>query len=603
MHRQKYNEGGVDGAFPRLMLLPRKLQGTAMRACYPSIDSKLTWAICLNVQDVPQFRDMMCSALSSLTSLATVSFCLSPGPGSTAEQQPMDRELQQQLDEIAHSICKLPRLSSLRITTRGVNDYAVRGFFRSLPGTAALQVLSLQFDSPDDRIAFDLLHTLPHLPHLHSFSLTMHSQLSHTAEMALRLCFPKLHKLRSLHLSHASFAVSTAARILSACVRLRLHTLSLTQQYTPDLTDHDDSLARAIGNITSLYDLSIHTNSPLPSFGQHLLLHCIKLTSLKRLSISGALQATCADSFAEFLQNVELNELQVSGTPRQAACAGGTPAVAQRMCVLPTNTYALQLARMQHLTSLDLSDTPAAVLCAGGMLEAALPQMLWLWRLKWVCLPAEKNGCGWHAAASIAGAIAAVPALQELHMSGADLAHHLTPYFPTMPHLRKVVMCGRIPWDTRANWPHLCDFRTLASLTDVRLIGNGSGPDVVSKFAGVLMGMADLKVLMLSYQRLDYFNAANLAFALWPHKVIGEKRLRDNMRQGLKQLYMLGLGGCGMDAATLGVLSPALHGLASLELKQVMLWGNDTEAAVGLSWSLLQANPDLVIDSVAPGLV
>lgn len=613
---QKYQAGGIDCAFPELAILPRKLQATAVRACAPSIDAQLTWSICLTPSDLSRARHIICSALSTITSLTTISFNLSTGKSS--DQGTLDSQQRAALDAIIKSICYLPCLSSLFVSESGLGCTVVYHFIRCLPAAQALEVLKLQSDTLSYSAAV-CFHNTGHLPELRSLAITVASHLTlATADTLAAAITAVAPNLTGLHLSHPCNSPLLAAYFLTLYAkplrnRLPLRALTLRHQYplgsdlpTPGIicgytaATVQPQLA-TIARFTALEDLAIYSNTPQPGFGQQLLEHCTALTGLTRLCVSGALTAACAMPFGEFLAARPLQELQVTGTPQQR---GGAAAARQRLCELPWRYCAAPLAGMRFLTSLDLSDTCAMAATSGQGLVQALGRLPALAVFKWVTLPARSlsRAIPTRTLQLLAHAIRHVYTLRELHLSDAALALQLASSLHKMRRLRKVVLCGHMPWLHCRRRPR-CVMENFAALRDLRLIGCGAPADAMARFAPVLAGMRCLRALVLSYHRLDEEGASKLAAALWPSRPLGEKRSREHAGGGLAQLYLLGLGGCGMDAAKLGALSPALHGLAGCHLQQVMLWGNDAEAAARVAMSLLEANPDLVIDSVAPGLL
>lgn len=597
MRTQRLSGLTTDTMFPQLARLPRAVQKIALRAYAPSIDSKLAWSICMKYQDLSSACcEFISFALTYLRDLTSVSFCLSMK--ASHENHPegqLDSKKLHHLHNIVASICKLPCLTSLMIDIRGIASSSIVSLVDALPAARWLDVLQMQCSELQEDAASAMLKSLPQLSPLHCLSLYITSELSQTSAHIISDCIALLTTICSLHLSCPCSTSASAAQALNSIAAVQLRTLTLNYHFSQPVSLPDSSLARAIGRATSLQDLAISTNVPLPGFGQQLLEHCTTLGSLKRLRISGAMQESCAESFGQFLHFCSLNELKVAGVPTHRAGVGAT-AASQGMCGLPVSLYGLQLLRMDQLTSLDLSDTSAAALCAGGVLQTVLPQLSCLFHLKLVNW-ADDITISDSAMRQLAAAIAKVPVLNEVHMSGGLLAVHLTPLFYQMTRLQKAVLFGRIPWAAR---PLLsaCSFDSLSKLTDIRLIGNGAPPSVISAFADVLAGMKRLEVLILSYQKFDIASAACLAGAMWPQGS-GMKRQREQTSQcdGLEELYMLGLGGCGMDASTLDALRPALCGLAGCKLTHALLWGNDTEAAVIVSSALTMVNPGILIDS------
>lgn len=612
-HTQRYQCLGCDRILPKLISLPAQYRAAAIRACYPSIASQLSWSINISKDDLEDSAQVLCPVIPQFTDLTSVNFTLKahvskkgdPGP---AEVKVLDTSRIEQLNKIAASICRLPSLTDLSISIPDVKNDAVIGFILHIP--VQLQALHLSLDTVQYTTAQTILFSFGQLRHLRHFSLSTSSECSGTAEGMISAGLACCHGLESLCLAYPCQSPRAAAQMLFVLSSLRLRSLTLRYQFSESSASPDDALARAIGTLWSIQQLSLITNTPVLGFGQHILDHWTSLSFLQRLHVCGALHVSCAQPFGLFLQRCSnLEKLQVSGSP--VHCLTTTSPSNQTrppppMCLIPAYQYAKNLVQMERLTHLDLSDTPASALFAGNALKEVLAQLKRLYCFKWITMADDLNAsdpkavfCYRACAAEFAAALVKVPSLAELHLSGGLLAVYATEKFDQMPWLRKAALYGRIPWTGEFHlFQHTlgCGFDALAKLKDVRLIGNRCTCEVLAEFAEVLAGMSGLEALVLSYQEMDRYTAGKLSLALWPQQGRGKKRLREGEGQGLKQLQLLGLGGCGLDGPCLQALKPALLGLASQKLRDVMLWGNDPQGATALATCLTQQVAEVVID-------
>lgn len=603
--------GAPIGLLPRMSCFPRSLLVTAVRACAPSIDSKLIWSICLNISHLPQCHQIVCQALPCLTALTTLSFTLSAG------QLPVKllSKHVKQLRLVASAICSMPRLSQLLLTAHDLSSDSLVAITDALPRATQLEILQFRCALVGNKTAHSLLATLPRLSRLRCFSLTVTTKLSDKARQLLSACISRMTNLSSLHLNHPCPCLNAATQLLTHLPHKHLDTLSLTYHFTDPIPSAavGQSFVHAIARATMLSDLSITTNTPLPGLGSHLRLitqmmqrfdplsRCgAPLQRLKRLSLCGALEATCGHNFSEFLLHLSLSELQISGA-REAP--HGVATISTGLTSLPTDAYAHRLPRMQDLTMLDLSNSRMDTLCgADNVLASSLEQLHMLRCLKLIWARPQACG-GWTSIRlnMLARAISTRTGLEELHMGGGKPAERLMHRVYLMASLQKVVVYGGLTWASRTH-PDGSRFSYLRALTDVRLIGTCAGPGMIHAFCPVLATMTSLQVLILSYHSMDAADAAALGTALWPQAAVGAKRDRPGPPDGLRQLVCLGLGGCRMGWPLLQLLLPAVQGLAGSRLEQVMLWGNAEEALLRAVPPLLEAHPDLMVDAAVPGL-
>lgn len=603
LQKQRYQDG-KGSLISQIAMFPRKLLPWAVIACVPSINSRLTWSMRMALQELPRWQRIAPSALSHITELTSISFSLYKPPQIAYPADGiLDEKELSAIQNIAQSICKLPNLSHLSISSQGLSCDTIGRFAKALPAAEELEHLRIECDGLQANTCTALSDSLRQLTRLTALVLTFHLEVSAEVQERLGHMYGLMHNLRSLAISQTCAGAAACVPLLDRNLPAlrQLVALSLRMHLTSLWRKPNASLCRAIGRLTQLCSLSIHTNVPIPHFGLHLRQHCAGLTQLWHLSLCGVLRESCAQPLGALLRRLNVHELEVRGAAEQRA-VGAQPAAPQRLCTLPARAYAT-LPEMSGLVGLDLSDCSLEVARAGGALAAGFPNMRALRWFKWVTLPAEPS-VDVELAGQVAAALAQVPFLREVHLSGEELVREFTPRVPEVLDLQKVVLFGRVPWVLDPKAPGCCSFSCLDRLTDIRLIGNMCLPGVVPHIAAALAEMPRLQVLILSYQKLDYVGAAKLARALWPQKhVCGGVQGTVKAASGLRKLYLLGLGGCGLDKCGFRALSPALHGLAGCALKQVMLWGNeDVDAAVALSASLLAINPGLIIDGSAPGL-